>query len=271
MFSFLWSEPAVDGQASHDDDIGAVAGDGEPVPAAAAAEVHAAAAPAAAARAAGRGQPGSDRLLRSKTALRKEADAQAIDDLSALSNPSLQTEVSKEFAFNAGKMGRKDNELVTLTCDPSHHAVVDRNRTHQRRRWRALSSHVGAVCDRLPTLVEGARVVLLNEVIDDATMWTRLPPDKKDVANSARKKRAAAAAGKKTKPHSEKQSAAGRNVATPVMTMVQHVITQRDGQAPRSTQIHVPCQAVPQSNWSTLNARKKRWSVWTGSDVGDVF
>ena len=127
----------------------------------------------------------------------------AIARVNELVNPSLQRAVAQKFGFNTKIMGRNDKTLCQLTIDPSVTMLIDKRRQLIRHRQRGLTPHVSQTRAKLADLIGDAELVVFTEVSDDATLWTRLPPDNTEkspmVEKSMRRQRArsvAAAADK---------------------------------------------------------------------------
>ena len=217
MFSFLW------GAEPDDPDVPAVAE--QDLEAARRSPSPAQEGPPAAAAAAGH------RLRRGR--LRRQRDS-LVDDLCNLHgivSPGLQRQTSQVFGFATIRL-KGTGGVEPLTFMPSENIVVDKRRKHDRLRKRALVSHVQGTAKRLASRFRGAEWAVVNEVSDDATMWTTLPAD--DEAHNAAQVRVAvrkpknkakakvkAKAKAKAKP---KRALAGRNKATTCMSVVQHVL-----------------------------------------------
>ena len=214
--------------------------------------------------------------------LRKKAEraTRCLETLTACVNPSLAKEVSRYFAIGkAGSLAPQARSSARLYSNQDQFVNVKVQRQAERHRNRAIISHLEQSVRRLPALLDDTELLVTTVVADDATIWTRLPSNDIDHQAQVRRShhRAAVrrAAGKRVKRKIEKSSAAGRMVASPCLSLVQHLIRKSNvtpsGVSSSLTQIHAPMQVLPKANWKTIHTRKNRWSVWTGRACGAVF
>ena len=213
------------------------------------------------------------RMSAARARRRAAATEESLHTLKNLVAPAERQRISDEFSFLGGKK-KLAVETAPLLFDESHKFVFETRRQHSRRRLRALVSYQRRVQEKLPDFVAGSEVLVVSEVCDDATLWTRTPADNAQMNSLLDKRRvrfkAAAASGKK--PPREllaRPDAQGRNKATTCMSIVQHLIVSRDrGRERDCVQLHVPMIPMPKTNWATLASRKRKWSLVTGSSAG---
>ena len=189
-------------------------------------------------------------------------------------NTEWRDAVSREMCFFTGK-GASKEELCSLLFSKTAVMVIGKRRQHARHRKAALMSYQCAVQESLKSVCSGCRMLLVTEVLDDATLWTRAPPDDaaRDVVKLKHKFRVArrlARGSSKRTPKASSTRPTGRNLATQCLSMVQHLLA-KSATGSKLMQLHCPIQPLPQANWSTLEARKARWSFWRGHALGEHF
>ena len=104
--------------------------------------------------------------------------------------PTLRKQVSGVFGYGLQKMQHKKTTRI-VSGETELSLVTDAHRTNGRHRDRGVISHIRATARGLADFTKDSDVVLIGEVSDDCSLWTRLPgeqPDKCKVPRGTKRK-----------------------------------------------------------------------------------
>ena len=221
-----------------------------------------------------------DRLAVARAKARAERAESAMQSVLEASQPNLRRQTSRVFGFqdDAGNIAHARARESRMLGDADTVFYVNASVQERALRDRAVSSHVSATRQELPRWLADPEVIAVSSVIDDATLWMRLPMEgDAEKAQEARAKRRAVKAKAKAAATGRPASrgtffGSGRNKATTVLSMVNHVyLKRRLDRGACCAQLHAPAQALPRANWRTIADRKDKWSLWDGAHVGAAF
>lgn len=191
---------------------------------------------------------------------------QRLDAAVQVANPPLAIEISQRVLGVNAQTSGNFTTASRLTIDPSSSIAIDKRRQAGRKQRRGIFSHVRATQHSLLKFLEGADLLVYSDVMDDATLWCRLPAAKEDQLARRRRVQQHRRAGKKL------SMTCGRNLAVPVMNSLQHLYVSKPGlQCWSAAQVHSPAQALPKANWSTIMSRKRKWSACAGGEMGAML
>ena len=180
----------------------------------------------------GRGVANRNRIAGPK--LRAHDAENALLQLDVSINPSVQTQVSRVFGFGYDGGGTEQRAVAqSLKHKPGWDVVTEKRRARARRRALALRIHCREVRARLPGFISGADLAVCSAMSDDATMWSRGVPDSTTTALQQRRfgrrvqrTRGLGASCRQKKRRQFTKTDAGRNVASTVLNVVQHMLVK---------------------------------------------
>ena len=188
------------------------------------------------------------------------------DVVAAIANPSKNESISQEIFGFGTKYNGSQKLSASMTCGFDVHFMIDKARSKGRLLNCGVSQHMAAVRLRLPKLMSRKHLLLVMDVLDDATMWCKRPD------NTAAEKKSRAADAKRSVRKKLKGKKPGKVSTVQVMNVLQHVFLKGppapDGHPWAAAQVHSPAIAVPKANFGTLAHRRRPWAVNFGGQVG---